>query len=363
MARRNQGPKLRYLAKRKCFYITWTERGRSRERSTGTPDRERAEIFFAEWLQRRGRRRGPSDPASILITDVLNEYAEQRAPKVSAPARIGFALLALTNFFEGNSVADVTPQTCGRYVEKRCRTILKDRDEVEKRGRSVGTARRELGVLRAAINYAFKNGRITHPMAVELPDRPEPRDRWLTRTEAARLIKAARTVQARLYMPLFVLIGLYTGRRKETILSLRWPQIDLEARTINFELAGRRRTNKRRGIIPIPPRLLPHLKRAKRRGTEMGYVLHLNGARIGDIKKGFAAACKRAGLHAVTPHTLRHTCATWLMQAGTDTWQASGFLSMSMETLQRVYGHHHPDYQREAAENISRRPQIVRVIA
>ena len=95
----------------------------------------------------------------------------------------------------------------------------------------------------------------------------------------------------------------------------------------------------------------------------MGYVLHVNGARIGDVKKGFAAACKRAGLHAVTPHTLRHTCATWLMQAGTDLWQASGFLSMSMETLQRVYGHHHPDYQREAAEKIGRRPQNVRVIA
>jgi integrase len=95
----------------------------------------------------------------------------------------------------------------------------------------------------------------------------------------------------------------------------------------------------------------------------MGYVLHVNGVRLGDIKKGFAAACKRAGLQGVTPHTLRHTCATWLMQRGTDPWQAAGFLSMSMETLQRVYGHHHPDYQRQAAENIGRRPQIVRVIA
>jgi hypothetical protein len=48
------------------------------------------------------------------------------------------------------------------------------------------------------------------------------------------------------------------------------------------------------------------------------------------------------------------------MQAGTDVWEASGFLSMSMETLQRVYAHHHPDYQQKAAENIGRRPQIVR---
>jgi hypothetical protein len=58
-----------------------------------------------------------------------------------------------------------------------------------------------------------------------------------------------------------------------------------------------------------------------------------------------------------------HVAATWLMQAGTDPWQAAGSLSMSMETLLRVYGHHHPDYQRQAAENIGRRPQNVRVIA
>jgi integrase len=349
MSRRNQGARLRWLAKRHCFYIVWTEHGRSRECSTGSEDREQAEIFFADWMQRRGRRAGPSDPAAILITDVLSEYAEQRGPKVAAPARIAYAVLALTDFYEGNSVVDVTPQTCGRYVEKR--------------GRSAGTARRELGVLRAAINFAFRSGRITRPVAVDLPDRPEPRDRWLTRHEVARLIKASRTPQGRLYMPLFVLIGLYTGRRKEAILSLRWPQVNLDAKTINFELSGRRRTNKRRGIVPIPPRLLPHLRRARRRGAEMGYVLHINGDRIGDIKKGFAAACQRAGLRGVTPHVLRHTCATWLMQRGTDPWQASGFLSMSMETLQRVYGHHHPDYQREAAENVGRRPQIVRVIA
>jgi integrase len=348
MGRRNQGPRLRYLKKRHAYYITWTEQGRSRERSTGTADREQAEVVFAEWLQLRGRRHGPSDPAAMLVTDVLNLYLQERGPKVAAPGRIAYAVLALTDFCEGLAVADVTPQTCGRYVDQR--------------GRSKGTVRRELGVLRAAINYAHKSGRITRPVAVELPERPEPRDRWLTRTEAAHLIRSARTAQARLYMPLFVLLGLYTGRRKEAILSLRWPQVDLEAGRIDFEVAGRRRTNKKRGVIQIPPRLLPHLLRARKRGTDLGYVLHINGERIKDIKKGFAAACERAGLKGASPHTLRHTAATWLMQSGTDVWQASGFLSMNMETLQRVYGHHHPDYQREAAENIGRRPQNVRVI-
>ena len=50
------------------------------------------------------------------------------------------------------------------------------------------------------------------------------------------------------------------------------------------------------------------------------------------------------------------------MQTGHRLWQAAGFLSISVETILRIYGHHHPDYQREAAENIGKRPHNVRVI-
>ena len=162
-------------------------------------------------------------------------------------------------------------------------------------------------------------------------------------------------------MPLFVLIGLYTGRRKEAILSLRWPQVNLETGRIDFEC--RRAGAPTSGVAssPIPPRLLPHLRRARKRGTDLGYVLHENGERIGDIKKGFAAACSGPASR-VTPHTLKHTAATWLMQAGVPR-QAAGYLSTSVETLLRVYGHHHPDFMRGPPRTIGRLPQNVRVIA
>lgn len=280
------------------------------------------------------------------MTDVLELYARERGPKVTAPEVMGHAIEMLTSFWQGRMVSDVRRDTCHRYCEGR--------------QRSAGTTRRELGVLQAAINYAFKDGKLTRSVAVELPKSPPPRDRWLTRQETARLLQASRTEQARLYMPLFILLGVYTGRRKEAILSLRWAQVDFEAGLIDFETPGRERTKKRRGKVPIPTKLLPHLRRARRRGSDLGYVLHINGKRIGNIKKGFAAACRRAGLQNVSPHTLRHTAATRLMQAGVPHWQAAGFLAMSEKTLRDVYGHHHPDYLREAAEAISHRPQLVR---
>ena len=201
-------------------------------------------------------------------------------------------------------------------------------------------------MLRAAINFAHEEGRITRSVHVELPEAPESRKRWLTRQEAARLIRASRTPAARLYLPQFILMGLYTGRRKEAILSLRWPQVVLEGRLIDFEVPGRKPTKKGRGTVRISSRLLPHLRRLRTRGTDLGYVLQINGKRIKDIKKGFEAACKRAGLEGVTPHTLRHTAATWLMQRGTPTWEAASFLAMSEKMLRDVYGHHHPDFQK-----------------
>lgn len=337
MPRRNSGPRLRFLEKRNCYYIVWTEGGRSRERSTGARDRPEAEIVFAEFLRLRTRDSGPRDPAEILVTDLLADYAEEHAPTTQSPARIGYAVTALTPFWDGVTVAGVTKETCRAYVARR--------------GRSAGTTRRELGVLRAAINYAADAGRLTRPVAVELPDRPPTRDRWLTRREAARLLRAAlREPRCRLHLPLFILIGLYTGQRKEAILSLRWSQIDLDAGRINFNAPCERRSNKRRSRIPIPRPLLPHLRRARLRGTDIGFVVNDDGRRLRDIKRSFASACRRADLEGVSPHVLRHTCATWLMQHGVNKWDASGYLAMSVETLERVYGHHHPDFMTSAME-------------
>lgn len=340
MPRRNSGPRLRYLDKRACYYIVWTESGRSRERSTGTADRRDAEIALADFIRQRSRDDGPRDPNEVLVTDILIDYAEERGSATVARERVAYALLPLTKFWEGRTVASVTPESCKRYGQDR--------------KRSDGTVRRELGVLRAAINHAHRAGRLTRAVFVGLPDSPGAKERWLTKAEAAALLRAAwQEPKVRLYLPLFILTGLYTGQRKEAILSLRWAQVDLEAGRINFNPPGRKQTNKRRPFVPIAPRLLPHLRRARRRGTDLGFVINRDGKRLADVKKGFAAACNRAGLEGVSPHTLRHTAATWLMQRGIAKWQAAAFLGMTEATLQKVYEHHHPEYLQDAARAFS----------
>lgn len=71
---------------------------------------------------------------------------------------------------------------------------------------------------------------------------------------------------------------------------------------------------------------------------------------VNSVKTAFESAVRLAGLGPrISPHTLRHSAATWLMQKGADLWQAAGYLGMSLDVLLNTYGHHHPDYLSDAS--------------
>ena len=55
-----------------------------------------------------------------------------------------------------------------------------------------------------------------------------------------------------------------------------------------------------------------------------------NGLALGSIKKGFAAACERAGLEGLRPYDLRHTFATRLVERGIHPYVISALMGHSM---------------------------------
>jgi len=346
MPRPNRGPYLAYVRDRGRWYIQWSDAGRTRQRSTGTSDSGAAQIALAEFIREReraSRPAGPRDPSQFAIADALTLYGTEHAPEAADPKRIGYAIAALIPFWAGRSIGDITRETCRAYARER--------------KRADGTIRRELATLRAAINYAKDEGRITYAPTVHLPKKPEGKDRWLRRSEAAALLNAARTGHAstRPYLPLFILIALYTGARKGAILSLRWTQVDLEGERINFNEAGRTRTSKGRAHLPIPRRLLTFLRLARRRGADLGYVVHRDGAKLDNMKRAFNTACDDAGLEDVTPHTLRHTCGTWMAQQGVPLDKIGGWLGHTDSRTTALYAHHHPDFMEEARNAADRR--------
>jgi integrase len=259
----------------------------------------------------------------------LTDYQTEHAPYTASPERIAYSILNLSPFFGNLSVSNITNAKCKEYATDR--------------NASDGTIRRELGTLRAALNHDKKEGRIEIVPHIWMPEPTRSKDRWLTRKEAAALLKASRNVA--FHLPWFILISLYSGQRKQAVLSLTWDRVDLDNGTIDWQYG--RETKKRRIRQPMPDELKMFLKYLSRYGTD-GYVLNIKGRKIGDIRKGLEAALTNAKINNATPHTLKHTAITWMLQNGTDLWSVAGFTGTSVKTLETTYGHHSPDYLENA---------------
>ena len=245
-------------------------------------------------------------------------------------------------------LSDITGAVCRRYGKAR--------------DRAPGTVRKELGTLAAAINHCHAEGYITAAPRVRLPAKPAPRDRWLTRDEAAKLVWAAyRNPKAR-HLARFVLVALYTGTRSDAILRLQFMPntvggwVDTEKGVLYRRGAGEVETKKRTPPVPVPRPLLAHLRRWERQGARFVVEAEWNrGERVASLKTAWRTALAASGIDHCTKHDMRHSAITWAMQNGADRWHAAGFFGLTVDVLESVYGHHHPDHMRSAVEAMGRK--------
>lgn len=307
-----------------------------RQRRTGAVDGDiaGAEQALAAYIASKAPARiGPAAPDEITLGEVLAAYYRDRVEHVADPERLRYALQALAPFWADQRVTAVRGETCRRYAIAR--------------GVGDGTVRRELGALGAALAHAVREGVLVNAPGVALPRKPAPRDRWFTRSEVARLLKASAP-----HLRRFILISLTTGRRKQAILGLRWHDsfdngfVDLERGIIRF--IGRRQaeTKKRKGMIRIPRRLGAHLRRWQAMGGS--HVTMKDGRPVSDIKKAWQGAVRRAGLEDAHPHDLKRTAVTWAFQRGMTREDAVGWFETTAATMDEVYRQHSPDHQDRA---------------
>jgi integrase len=327
------------------FYIHWTERApgatssRSKRATTGTRNRKEAEVVLAGFILEGGRRKD----GDMQICAALDDYWLDHAQKVESADRIFIIIRHLKAHFGETLVGDLDRTLMNRYYVARAGE-----------GIAEGTIRREAATLVAAINHVVREKKLDKVLVphIALPPEPPAKDRWLTQEEARRLREACNDLPIRL----FVELALGTASRKRALETLTWFQVDMERRLIDLNPAGRRQTAKRRPRVPISDELYPWLAKARAAWPKSEYVL---GDRL-RIQDRFETVVRRAGLYNedrarnVTPHTLRHTWATWACQAGVDLWQVAGVMGDTLVTVERKYAHHHPDYLRDAV-NFKRR--------
>jgi integrase len=348
----------------------WVIRDGNIKRSTGfgqgqaaQAERELADFIAAKY---RAPRISNRDPAACKVADVVAIYAEDVAHKHGRPQETAARLDRILDFFGETTLAGINRKSCDAYVRQRG---------------AQAAARRELEDLRAAIRHHWEAGLCAALTPIVLPERGQARERWLTRAEASRLLWAAWRLRQRWrdqrsdrataqHVARFILIGLYTGTRAGAICgaalmpTVGRGYVDLDAGVFYRRAIGARETKKRQPPVRLPPRLLAHLRRWERRKLAVRSVIEWNGEPVRRLNKAFRSVREAAALGPdVVPHTLRHTAITWQAQLGVPMHEICGFFGITPEMFDRVYGHHHPDYQANAVNALSRRPTVSRQIS
>lgn len=329
MPRRSSGPKLWFDKRRQTFTII---DGRSRHRTgCGPSDLKRAEAALRDYIEGKYK---PVKSEAPFIADILATYAEEHIKHKVSGKHISYDLENLTKWWGTKRVADITASTCRAYVSTR---------------NAPACAWRELAFLRAAIRYWQREHAPTMPVpTIKLPPPPEPRQDFMTRSEAAKFLWAARGTP---HLVRFFLIGWYTGSRRSVITGLKWSMIDLETGVMKRKERHAVKTKKRAPPVKIGQRLLAHLRRWKRMdGSKVEFIVNFRGVRIARPIASWGRVREAANLpDYVTPHVLRHSRATHLMKSGAKPWDVANFLGMSLDTLIKHYGHHSPDWQKDVA--------------
>ena len=208
-----------------------------------------------------------------------------------------------------------------------------------------GTINREISLLRHAVRGFLEEQRLPVPRVAPLPE--NVREGFFTRAEVAALVQ---------HLPSdlhdFVWFGFLTGWRKGEIASLKWADVDEEAKTVR--LSWRKSKNKQARTMALEGELAAIIKRqsiarAERvvGGHDSAYVfvralrgtrnMRSRGLPVVDFGVVWTAACKKAGLEGRLFHDLRRSAARNMDRAGVSRHVAMQITGHKTESMYRRY--------------------------
>lgn len=188
--------------------------------------------------------------------------------------------------------------------------LLRDFANTKAKETSPTTANRHLGLVKSILRKAEREwGWISHqPFVPSFPE-PKRRIRFLTREEVGKLMPLLPE-----HLRAMALFSLSTGLRASNVTNLTWQQVDLERNHLwihpDQAKAGRAIS------VPLNSEAISVLQ--KQVGKHPQYVFAFKGKRImRPNHETWRRAVKNAGIEDFRWHDLRHTFASWHIQAGT----------------------------------------------
>jgi integrase len=227
-----------------------------------------------------------------------------------------------------------------------------------------GLSRRSVALLHAVVRRGLGDAVRLRHVSVNVarearpPRVPRRHGRSLTPDETKVLLS---TVQGHPLEP-FVVLGLFAGLRPGESLALRWEDVDLDR---GFLIVRTSLTRAHGGTFVVGEvktstslrsvHLADIARDILRRHEATGFVIQSPAGQPLDpanVRRGFKALTKAAGLGEWRPHELRHTCASLLLNAGVPLKVVADVLGhSSVAVTGDVYGHV-LDPSRDAAAHV-----------
>ena len=280
------------------------------------------------------------------FTEAANQYLQRlgETDGKDLKAKRSRLRLHLRRLFGDLPISKLTAFDVDRYKQQRSRE-----------GAKFATINRELAVLSHVMNKALEWEWLHNaPPRIGRLQEDRARITYLTVEQCKRLLHAARHDQSAHIYP-FIVIALATSMRRMEILSIRLEHIDLQRSAIWIPKAkaGAREQ-------PITSELSTFFRgylKALPTGTSWLFSSSAASGHAEGIRKPFRRVVQRAGLDpdVITPHTLRHTVITHLVQAGVDlptVKRISGHKTLSM--VER-YAHANAEHIRAAMDKLEKR--------
>jgi integrase len=349
---------LKWRADKAKYYVTWWEGRRSKRVSTGTDDAAAARRFLAEFItgwitptQEEKESLTLSEIADIFEAHKKEVYAERFASEAhltehfrrrsenNSNHSIQNALKPVRRYLGHIYVRDLTNKDIRTYIQKR-----------KKDGKALGTIRKSLTILTAACNYAKREGIIEDVPHIEKPSETPPKEAWAKPQQVKALMAHMEDTP---HLKLFAMLALHTLSRKRAICELKWDQVDFDRGIIDFNPPGRSHTKKRRVPVPMNVILFNAMKEAYDLATT-DYVIEFRGKPCFEIGVAFRRHTKAVGFEWLTPHTLRHSGATLMAQQAVPMWEIAGIMGDRLETVEKHYLKHHPDYLKNATSALAK---------
>lgn len=308
-------------------------------RSTGTTDKRKALEYHdklkAELWEITKLNKKPQRLFEEAVVLFLKDGKEQKNFRVKQQHAEYFL-----NKFSGREISEITGEE-----------ILNSLPEYVKRtGKPVSNA--TLNRYRADIirmfSLAYKLEWIDSVPFVPRAREPVVRVRWITKEQASLLISNLRLG----WMKDVCLFALSTGARMSEIFTLTWHNVNLVNRIASV-------TNDNAKSKRARPLLLNHdaieLIRKRRFRNNCEYVFTRDTLkRVFDIdRRDFYDACKLSGIEDFTFHDLRHTWASWHVQAGTPLFTLKELGGWETLEMVKKYAHLNANHMLDFANNVT----------